>query len=89
MTFAELKAALDKLTPEQLAHPALWAGDDRGGEITSFAFTEEDCIRDEGDSGELFLRGDFEKSCAEYGDEERRAAGVITCPKGTPMLFTE
>lgn len=33
MTFQQLKNAIDKLTPEQLAEPVRWWGDERGGTI--------------------------------------------------------
>ncbi len=89
MTFAELKAALEKLTPEQLAKPVLWCGDDRGGHIDSFGFTEDDTILDEGDTGELFTRSDFERICREDNEPERFAKGVVTLEKGAPMLFTD
>lgn len=89
MTFAELKAALEKLTPEQLARPAYWSGEERGGEIESLGLTEEDYIRDDGDSGEIFSRTDFEESCREYGDADRAAKGVVCFEKGSPLLYTD
>lgn len=89
MTFAELKAALEKLTPEQLALPARWSGEERGGEIDALELTDEDCLLDEGDTGELFLRSDLEDQCLAFGGKERLAAAVVTCPKGTPLLFTD
>lgn len=88
MTFAELKAALSTLTPEQLAESARWVGDDRGGVIDALEFADEDTIYDN-DSGELYQRSQYE---AEYGDPakgckwpEHRVVGK----KGTPLLFTK
>ncbi len=87
MSFADLKAALDKLTPEQLAKPVIWVGDDRGGLIQSLGFAEEDAICDEADTGEVFARSEFEEQCAD--DPERLAQGRVTCKKGSPLLYTD
>lgn len=89
MTYAELKSALDKLTPEQLEKPALWCGDDRGGEIESLGFTEEDTYRDDGDTGELFTSTDFHEACLVDGGQDRFDFGKLTLPAGSPMLFTD
>lgn len=46
MTFLELKQALDALTPEQLANPVLWWGDERGGKMASLFVLPENYVRD-------------------------------------------
>ena len=51
-TFADLKAALDKLTPEQLAYPALWFGDEKGGRIHHLHVETQDHINPSGDMAE-------------------------------------
>lgn len=42
MTFLELKTALEGLTPDQLAKPVIWWGDERGGEIDSLHVLADD-----------------------------------------------
>ena len=49
MTYAELKAACDKLTPAQLAQPVVWSGDERGGHVRQVWTSEEDWIGEPGD----------------------------------------
>ena len=49
MTYAELKQQLDVLTPEQLAQPVVWAGDERGGHVKSVWIAEEEWLGDPGD----------------------------------------
>lgn len=44
MTFAELKAELDKLTPEQLAAEVIWWGNERGGKICHVRVLEEEYV---------------------------------------------
>lgn len=49
MTYAELKAACDKLSPEQLAQPVVWSGDERGGHVRHVWIFEEDWIGEPSD----------------------------------------
>lgn len=44
MTYAELLAELQHLTPEQLAMPVRWCGDERGGVIQSVWVLKEDYV---------------------------------------------
>lgn len=91
MTYAELQAAIEKLTPEQRAMPVRWCGEERGGEIDSLQLTDEDVLRDEGDSGELFMRSELEEDCKAdpLDGTERLAAAVVTLEKGAPLLYTD
>lgn len=49
MTYRELKAELDKLTPAQLARPVVWSGDERGGYVKHVWVAAEDEIGEPGD----------------------------------------
>lgn len=59
-TYAELLEDLRQLTPEQLAHPVKWFGDERGGAIARLDITEEDHVRidDVVEPISVFLNGD-------------------------------
>ncbi len=60
-TFGDLLAALQKLTPEQLAYPAYWFGDEKGGRIEHLHVETEDHINPSGDMAEpvsLYLNPD-------------------------------
>ena len=84
MTFAELKARLDTLTPEQLAMPVRWWGDERGGVVDSL-----DTL------GEVWVSvGEGMEPISSYeGDAdviEGAANGDLpTLPAGTPILMVD
>jgi hypothetical protein len=52
MTLGALLDALQKLTPEQLAMPACWCGDSRGGQIQCVEILTEDQINPSGEGME-------------------------------------
>jgi hypothetical protein len=71
MTYADLKAAMDRLTPEQLAQPVVWAGDEQGGHVKSVWIAEEDWIGDSSDGETWMPRSTALKDYAEdYEDAE-------------------
>jgi len=82
MTYADLKAQLDALSPDQLAMDVVWSGDERGGTITSLWIADEDWI-DNGD-------GDCEPRSV-VAEEHPDVAAVATpiIPKGTPQLLVD
>ena len=49
ITFADLKSALDNMTPEQLAQPVVWEGDERGGYVRHIWIAEEDWVGESSD----------------------------------------
>lgn len=78
MTFQQLKDAIDKLSPEQLAQPVRWWGDERGGTIDDLHVTDEEYVN----IGEGFEP----RSMADIDEwTEIRA----TLPAGTPTLVTD
>lgn len=49
MTYAELHARLGIMSPEQLAEPVIWWGDEIGGYVSELQeLTEEHIVTDEG-----------------------------------------
>lgn len=80
MTFAELKAQLEDLTPEQLAAPVIWCGDEQGGVVRSLWIAQEDWVDNDGDceprSVVMVSGGD---ACN----------AVVIIPKGTPQLLVD
>ena len=84
MTYAELKAVLDTLTPEQLAQPVVWTGDERGGHVRYVWIAEEDWIGDSSDYESVLPRTEAMKVDPEsYGDAE------VVIPKGTVHLTVD
>lgn len=82
MTYAELKAELDKLTPEQLAQPAIWSGDERGGYVLGVYIFEEDWLGDRSDGETWMPRSEWAKP---YCDDDRENA-VVCIPVGSVHL---
>lgn len=83
MKFIELKAKLDALTPEQLAHDVIWWGDDRGGTIDSLLVLPEDFVN----------IGEGMEPLSGYADatggiEEAASEGRVM-RAGTPVLCTD
>lgn len=85
ITYAELKAKLDTMTPEQLAQPVVWSGDERGGYVKSIWEAEEDFVGDAGDHESWVPRSEIGKSVSavDYADPE------IGIPKGTVHLMVD
>ena len=83
MTFAELKAQLVALTPEQLAMDVVWSGDERGGKVESLWIAEEDWI-DNGD-GDVEPRSVVAKNVDDYDATSVR----IVIAKGSPRLVVD
>lgn len=78
MTFAELKAKLDSLTPEQLAAEVIWCGDECGGPINELWIAEEDWVDNDGDCEPRSVVP------TDDGEDHR-----VLIPKGTPQLLGE
>lgn len=81
MTFGDLKAELEKLSPEQLAMIATWAGDDRGGTVLRVDVLAEEHVQ--GDYGEGEAIPASEWNLDEHGEVVRR------WPAGTTMLVVD
>lgn len=82
MIYAELKAQLEALSPEQLAMEAVWSGDERGGKIKSLWIAEEDWI---GSSD-----GDCEpRSVVAVNEPEIVDDANVIISKGTPHLMVD
>lgn len=84
MTYAKLKEALDKLTPEQLAQPVVWSGDERGGEVKDVWIAAEDWIGEPGDHETWMPRGDAMKH-----DPDAYKDAAVTIPVGTAHLMVD
>ena len=78
MTLEELRDALCKLTPEQLARDAVWVGDERGGKIKSVWIAEEDHLGD-------CMSGSMPRS--DLGPDEQD--GHICIPRGAVQLVVD
>jgi len=78
MTFNDLKTKIDQMTPEQLAAPAIWWGDERGGEIQRVDILEEDYLRvDDG----------LEPRSAYNGEDITEDSVAVKA--GTPVLIAD
>jgi len=80
ITYADLKATLDALTPEQLAQPVVWTGDERGGYVKEVWICPEDWIGDTSDHETWMPRS---QAPAEYADAE------VCLPSGTVQLVVD
>jgi len=80
MTFAELKAQIDALTPEQLAMPVTWSGDEKGGYGIKLWVADEDFVYNSD------LCGPERRSEAEKRDCGRT---YVVIPKGMPQLLVD
>jgi hypothetical protein len=60
ITYADLKAALDAMTSEQLAQHVVWSGAERGGYVQSVFVHAEDWIGDSSDPETWVPRSDAE-----------------------------
>lgn len=79
MTFADLKAELNKLTPDQLAVEVTWTGDERGGKVVELWIAAEDWVGTED--------GDCEPRSVV--DPEDAANAQVIIPAGTPQLLVD
>lgn len=75
MTYAELKAQLDALTPEQLAMPVTWSGDEKGGYGVKLWIADEDFVYNSD------MDSPVRRSEAEIG------VVYVVIPKGMPQLL--
>lgn len=82
MTFADLKAQLDQLSPEQLAYPAVWVGDARGGKVKELWVAAEDHIGS--DMEDCMPRSDYEKN-----DPIAAVDADVLIKQGTPQLVVD
>lgn len=93
MTYADLKAQLDALTPEQLAADVIWSGDERGGKVLNVWIAEEDwiVIGDYDDCEPRSAYADFKDSADEdeRNDYARSLTEDATIPKGTVHLMVD
>jgi len=79
LTYGDLKDALSKFTPEQLAMPVMWTGDERGGPVRAVWIAEEDWILTEDGDVEAF-------SVVAESYPEEAAAARVAIKRGTPHL---
>lgn len=84
LTYAQLKEAIDKMTPEQLMQPVVWSGDERGGYVKEVWEAAEDWIGDSSDAESWMPRTDAMKH-----DPESYADAEVTLPKGTVHLMVD
>ena len=82
MIYAELKAHLEALSPEQLAMEVVWSGDARGGKVKSLWIAEEDWIG--GGDGDCEPRSVVAATEPEIVEE-----ATVLIPKGTPHLMVD
>lgn len=85
MTYAELKAACDKLSPTQLAQPVVWSGDERGGHVRQVWISEEDWIGEPSDSETWVPRSDVGGAV----DAEDYKEARVCIPAGTVHLMVD
>lgn len=85
ITYADLKAKLDAMTPEQLAQPVIWEGDERGGYVGSVWEAEEDFVGESSDADTWVPRSQVGTAVAadDYVDAE------VCIPKGTVHLMVD
>ena len=84
ITYAELKTILDGFTPDQLAQPVVWSGDERGGYVNSVWVAEEDWIGESSDYVTAMPRSEAMKC-----DPQSYADAEVMIPKGTPHLMVD
>jgi hypothetical protein len=85
ITYAQLKAKLDAMTPEQLAQPIVWCGDERGGYVNEVYEHAEDWVGEPSDRDTWVPRGDVGEAVSAdvYADAE------VCIPKGTVYLMVD
>jgi hypothetical protein len=85
LTFADLKAHLENLTPEQLAAPVVWVGDERGGHVKEVYVHSEDWVGDPSD-GETWLPRS--EALSQYHADDY-ANAELCIPAGTVHLVVD
>ena len=85
MTYAALKTALEAMSPEQLAMPIVWAGDERGGYVKELWVAEEDWVGS--DREDCLPRSEMAKCEPSISEDDMSMAIVIA--KGTPQLVVD
>jgi hypothetical protein len=89
MTWAELKAQIDTMTPEQLAMPVYYTGEDIGGPVYRVWVLGEDYINPSGDGMERVSevrRCLIEDGMTESEADEEIAGEPVVAFKGEPLL---
>jgi hypothetical protein len=76
----QLKAALDKLTPDQLKQPVRWSGEERSGKIETMWVLTEDHVNPSGDGLE---------PVSMYEDEPEAIEAETRTPAGTVLLLVD
>lgn len=94
ITFAELKLHLDAMTPEQLAYPVMWRGEERGGPVIRIKILEDDQINPSGDgmealSGYVDAVMEDEGISREEAERVARAEESIVAHKGQTLLLVD
>ncbi len=84
-TYAELKETLGYLTPEQLAQPVVWSGDERGGRVRYVWIAEEDWIGDPSDHETWLPRSE----AAKQHPKDREDCDDVCIPAGTVHLMVD
>jgi hypothetical protein len=84
LSYGELRELLQAFTPEQLAAPVVWSGDERGGCVKDLWVAEEDWIGDSSDPESWMPRSEAMKH---YADDYRDAE--VCLAKGTPHLMVD
>lgn len=84
MTYAQLKEWIDKFTPEQLAMPVVWSGDERGGYVKYVWIATEDEIGEPSDHETWLPRSEAMKL-----DPEAYAEAAVCIPVGTVHLMVD
>lgn len=84
MTYGELRELLLTFTPDQLAAPVVWIGDERGGYVKELWVAAEDWIGDSSDHESWLPRSEAMKN---YADDYKDAEVCLV--KGTPQLMVD
>jgi hypothetical protein len=85
LTFEALKVVLNTLTPEQLAAPVVWSGDERGGYVKHVYVHSEDWVGDPSD-GETWLPRS--EALSQYHADDYANADLCI-PAGTVHLMVD
>lgn len=85
LTYADLKAVLDGFSPDQLAQPVVWSGDERGGYVQRVWIAAEDWIGDSSDPETWMARSEWLRQ----EDPDAVASFELIWPAGTPHLMVD
>lgn len=93
ITYRDLLDKISALTPEQLAMPVLWCGENRGGPVQGIWILEEDQINPSGDGWEpvsLVRRELIESERMTEAEADKEIAGEeVVGVKGQVVLLTD